>query len=332
MMVDEVEISIKAGRGGDGVATFRREKYVPKGGPDGGDGGDGGDVYFEVDNNTDTLSYYLTNKQFRAEDGERGKKKKMHGKNGKDLILKVPMGTIIYEIKDNIKTKLVDLTTNKQKVLLARGGEGGLGNDHFKSSTNQTPREFTKGEKGQRKRLFLELNLIADVGIIGLPNSGKSTLLGAISKAKPKTANYEFTTLIPNLGLVEHDNYRFVVADIPGIIEGASKGKGLGIKFLKHISRTRLDIMMFDITKDIDLQYKTLKNELSDYNKEMLSKIKFIVLNKIDLLDKDTINLVLKENHKLFRDKNIIMISAKEKTNIDKLLTSITKSLKKLDK
>lgn len=332
MLVDEAEISIKAGRGGDGVVSFRREKYVPKGGPDGGDGGDGGNIYFEVDNNTDTLSHYLTHKQFSAEDGERGKKKKMHGKNGKDLTLKVPMGTILYEIKDNIKTKLVDLTQNKQKVLLARGGEGGLGNDHFKSSTNQTPKEFTKGEKGQRKRLFLELKLIADVGLIGLPNSGKSTLLGTISHAKPKTANYEFTTLIPNLGQVEYDDYKFIVADIPGIIEGASNGKGLGIKFLKHISRTRLDIMIFDITKDIKTQYDTLKSELAKYDRNILDKVKLIVLNKIDLLDKDTINLVLSENHKLFKDKNIITISAKENTNTKELLTHITKSLKKLDK
>lgn len=331
MFIDEVEISLKAGKGGNGVATFRHEKFVPKGGPDGGDGGNGGNIYFETDFNTDTLSFFNLKKIFKAEDGENGKNKKMYGKYGKNLFLKIPPGTTIYEVKEGKTNKIIDLIKNKEKLLICKGGKGGLGNIHFKSSTNQTPKEFTKGELGERKRIKLELSMIADVGIIGLPNSGKSSLISVVSSAKPKIANYPFTTIIPNLGVVNHKGNKFIVADIPGLIENASCGKGLGHRFLKHIKRNKMLIYLLDISaKDFIKDYQIITNELKNYDKELIKKPKLIVFNKIDLIS-DKFNIVRKKINKFFIDENVQYISVAQKKNINKLLDLIINNIK-LDK
>ncbi|MCS7179927.1 MAG: GTPase ObgE, partial [bacterium] len=249
--VDEAEIYIRSGKGGDGCIAFRREKFVPKGGPWGGDGGKGGDIIFKAVKNKKTLLDFHFQKHFYAENGKPGSSNNKKGKDGDDLIIEVPCGTIIKEIKDGEEKILADLVKEGDYIIAAKGGKGGLGNTHFKSSTNQTPRIATKGERGEEKIIKLELKLIADVGIIGYPNSGKSTLLSKISKARPKIADYPFTTLEPNLGLVDLGDFRsFVVADIPGLIEGASKGKGLGIKFLKHIERTKILLHLLDLSEN----------------------------------------------------------------------------------
>lgn len=328
MFIDEVEISVKAGRGGDGVATFRREKFIPKGGPDGGDGGNGGSVYLKVSPNTDTLSNYQSQKQFQAENGVSGKNKKMYGRNGEDLVLKVPAGTLVYEIVDNKKKKIIDLVGIDQKIEICRGGKGGLGNVHFKSSTNQTPREFTPGTKGERKRIYLELQLVADIGLVGLPNSGKSTILSVISKAKPKIGNYPFTTLIPNLGVVEYTNRKIIVADIPGIIEKASEGKGLGIEFLKHITRTKINALVIDGTTDVEKNIDIVAQELKKYSESLFSRLKIIIINKIDLISPEKIKTI---KAKLTKDYNckIVFISALNKTNISKLIDVFAKNTQK---
>lgn len=328
MLIDEVEISVKAGHGGDGVATLRREKFVPKGGPDGGDGGDGGSIYFKVNPNTDTLSYFNTRKQFSAPNGKNGRNKKMYGRGGEDLILDIPPGTLVYEIKNDKKIKIADMLAKDSIIKICSGGKGGLGNVHFKSSTNQTPREFTYGEKGERKRLILELQLIADVGLVGLPNSGKSTFLSKISSANPKIANYPFTTVIPNLGLARHQNKNFIVADIPGIIEKASDGKGLGLQFLKHINRTRINVLVLDATNDINKDYKVLSCELTKYDQKLFDKVKIIIINKIDLIETSKFKRFENKIRKKFLGKEIIFISALKNINIDKTLDSIVKYIR----
>lgn len=330
MLVDEVEIRLKSGRGGDGITSFRREKYIPKGGPDGGDGGDGGNIIFKIDPNTDTLSYFNTHKQFAAENGQHGMSKKKHGRNGRNLTLKIPPGTIIYEIKNNKIKKLADLVNTNKEFLICRGGQGGLGNTHFKSATHQTPHEFTKGEKGQRERIKLELQMIADVGLIGLPNSGKSTLISAISSARPKVADYPFTTLIPNLGLVEYNKFKFIVADIPGIIKGASRGKGLGIEFLKHIKRTKLNIIILDSTGNLKNDFRTILSEIDKYDKKLSKKVKIIVFNKIDLINPQTIKSIKSKFKRILNKHEIVFISALKRINIDKFLKIICENLKKL--
>ena len=338
MFTDEVIIKIKAGKGGDGLVSFWREKFVPKGGPDGGDGGDGGDIIFKVDERVNTLSFFNTRKQFKAEDGEKGKKARCRGKNGRDLILRVPPGTIVYQIlnskietlnkskiQDSKFKKVADLTKDGQKMVIARGGRGGWGNVHFATATHQTPKEAKPGQPGEEKILKLELQLIADVGIIGLPNSGKSTLLSRISAARPKIAEYPFTTLEPNLGVVRlGEDFSFVVADIPGLIKGASKGKGLGDKFLRHIKRTRLLVHLIDITSsDLVRDYKTIRSELKLFDPTLISKKEIIVLNKIDLLGekKPFIPFVLKKLKPL-------MISAVSGKGIKTLLYEIKRILK----
>jgi len=287
--VDEATIDVRAGSGGHGCLSFRREKYVEFGGPDGGDGGAGGHVYVEADTNLNTLVDYRYERSFKARNGEPGKGRQMTGKSAEDVVLKVPVGTTVVDV--DTEEVLADLTAADQKVMVARGGRGGLGNVHFKSSVNQAPRKTTNGTPGENRRLRLELKVLADVGLLGMPNAGKSTLIRAISAAKPKVADYPFTTLIPNLGVVKADRYRsFVVADIPGLIEGAAEGAGLGIRFLKHLARTRLLLQVVDLAPldgnpadHIDI----IADELDRFSPALAEQERWLVFNKIDLLPDD---------------------------------------------
>ncbi len=284
--VDYAEIFIKAGNGGKGCISFRREKYVPKGGPDGGDGGNGGSVIVLSDPHMTTLLDFRYRKHYKAENGEQGMGALKHGRNGKDVLIKVPAGTIIRDLDSG--TILADITYKDQTVVVASGGKGGRGNSHFKSATRQTPRKAQPGREGEARKLSLELKLLADVGIVGQPNVGKSTLLSRLSSARPKIADYPFTTLVPNLGMVrsgEHES--FIMADIPGLIEGASEGKGLGIQFLRHIQRTKLLLYLLDSTsEDIKGDYQTLKKEIKLFDPFLAKRPEVVVVNKIDLIPK----------------------------------------------
>lgn len=288
MFFDRVKIFVKAGDGGDGVVSFRREKFVPLGGPDGGDGGRGGSVYVVADSNLNTLLSFRYKKHFKAERGANGAGRNKHGKKGEDLFIKVPPGTIVYateETESELGIEVLgDLVEPGQKTMVSRSGRGGLGNSHFATSTNQAPRIAQKGEPGEEKWLLLELKLIADVGVIGYPNVGKSTLLAKTSAAKPKIANYPFTTLIPNLGVVEVDERTFVIADIPGLIEGAHKGVGLGIEFLRHVERTKVLVHLVDGESEDPLgDLKKVNEELSLYDPNLEMKPQIVAVNKIDL-------------------------------------------------
>lgn len=286
MFVDEARIWVKAGDGGNGCVSFRREKFVPKGGPDGGDGGRGGHVYFETVNDLDTLLDFAGKHHWRAENGRPGQGSNKHGADGQDLVIRVPSGTLIYDTDWNLLLK--DLSEAGMRVQVCKGGKGGKGNKAFASATHQTPREFESGKPGQERNLRLELKLIADVGLVGLPNAGKSTLISRCSAAKPKIASYPFTTLEPVLGIVGLSDFRrFVMADIPGLIEGASEGAGLGHDFLKHIERTTiivhiLDIMPMDGSDPVD-NYHTIRAELERHSHVLADKPEVIVANKIDL-------------------------------------------------
>ena len=285
MFIDNVELIVHSGKGGAGAVSFRREKFVPKGGPDGGDGGDGGDVYFVVDKNTHTLAHFKGKRVLKAKNGRPGEGRKKHGKKGEDLILIVPPGTQVFDAKTN--ELLLDLVEDGQKVLFLKGGKGGKGNWHFKSASNQRPTYAQPGLPGKERHIRLELKLIADVGLVGFPNVGKSTLIATISNAKPEIANYEFTTLTPKLGVVRVNEFEsFVMADIPGIIAGASEGKGLGLKFLQHIERTKSLLFMIDIAsfRDPVMQYKTLKKELANFSEKLASRDFAIALSKVDAL------------------------------------------------
>lgn len=283
MLVDEALITVKAGDGGDGIASFRHEKYVPKGGPDGGDGGDGGDIYFVVQGDVHTLFDYARAKQFAAERGANGMKAKKTGKDGEDLELKVPPGTMVFDAATGIL--IADLRQLGERLLIVKGGRGGRGNAHFATATRQAPRYAERGTPGEEKKLKLELKLIAEVGIIGLPNAGKSTLLSVISAARPKIADYPFTTLEPNLGVVNVDGRQFVAADIPGLIEGAAEGKGLGHKFLKHVERCKLLWHLIDVTgTDPVNDYGTVRSELEKFSLELAKKDEIVVLTKIDAM------------------------------------------------
>lgn len=314
MLTDEAIIKVKAGNGGDGAVSFRREKYISRGGPDGGDGGDGGDIIFKCSEDVNTLSQYTRIKTYKAEDGQNGLNKKKTGKDGKDLILQVPPGTVVYDAIS--KSKIADFTKKNQQKTIAYGGKGGLGNTHFKSATHQTPREFKPGEKGEERQVLLELKLIADIGIIGLPNAGKSTLLSTISNAMPKTAPYPFTTIEPVLGTVKYKDKSFVAVDIPGLIEGAAQGKGLGHKFLRHISRVKILIHLVDAcSQNPDKDYHIVRKELDLYSPTLKDKKEFIVINKIDKCSK------------INNFKYDVAISALSNKNINKLLNLITKEL-----
>jgi len=283
MFVDEALIWVKAGDGGRGCVSFRREKYVPRGGPDGGDGGKGGDVILEADPNLKTLLDYRYKREYKAQNGEPGKGKNQHGKDGKPLILKVPVGTIVKDAQ--IDKVIADLSKPFERLVVARGGKGGRGNGRFATPTRQAPNFAEPGEPGEERWLKLELKLLADVGLVGFPNTGKSTLLRKISRARPEVAPYPFTTLRPYLGVVRFEGKEFIVADIPGLIEGAHKGIGLGNQFLKHIERTRLLVHLIDISNGEDALelYKKIRNELGLYKEELLKKNELVVLNKIDL-------------------------------------------------
>jgi len=291
MFVDSASFSVKSGKGGAGCVSFRKEKFVVKGGPDGGDGGKGGDVYFEVDNNTDTLSNYKGCHNVKADNGQPGLGRNCSGKSAKPIVLKVPPGTLV--IDEETDEVLFDLTQDKQKILFLEGGKGGLGNTHFKNSRNQTPTYAQPGLMGEKRAVRLELKLIADVGLVGYPNVGKSTLIATISNAKPQVANYEFTTLTPKLGVVEVGDYSsFVVADIPGIIDGAAQGKGLGIEFLKHIERTKTLLYMIDMSNYREMidQYRVLQEEVAKFSTQLASRKFAIALTKIDAIPAEELN------------------------------------------
>jgi len=283
MFIDAAKIYVKAGDGGDGCIAFRREKYVPKGGPSGGDGGKGGDIVVEADEHIQTLLDFRYKREYKAERGQYGQGSNMTGKSGQELVIKLPVGTVVKDIETD--EVLADLIHHQQKEIVAYGGKGGRGNARFKTSTNQTPRVCEEGEKGEEKNLSLELKLLADVGLVGLPNAGKSTLLSRISAARPKIADYPFTTLIPNLGIVKvRESQSFVAADIPGLIEGAHQGKGLGIQFLRHIERTKILLILLDATSEnLEDDYNTLINELFSYKQGLELKPRIVAYTKSDL-------------------------------------------------
>ena len=321
--LDQAKIYIKAGNGGSGSASFRREKFIEFGGPDGGDGGDGGSIILESERNLNTLIDYRFRQHFKAEAGKSGSKKNKTGGNGKDLILKVPVGTQIYEEDNN--TLIYDFTKNNEKFLVANGGKGGLGNTRFKSSTNRAPRKKTSGRKGEEFWVWLQLKVIADVGIIGLPNAGKSSFLSKCTRAKPKIANYPFTTINPNLGVLNIHHKEIVLADIPGLIEGSHKGIGLGDKFLRHIERCKTLIHLIDISeKDILGNYEKIRNELSKYDKKILKKKEIVIFNKLDLVNMNSISDKLKDFKNKFK-KNYEIISLISNKNFEKIKKIIYK-------
>ena len=319
--LDQAKIYIKAGNGGSGSASFRREKFVEYGGPDGGDGGDGGSIIFQSDRNLNTLIDFRYAQHFKAQHGRHGSKRNKTGANGEDLILKVPLGTQLFEEDNN--TLIYDFTKNKEKYLVASGGKGGLGNVRFKSSTNRAPRKKTNGKLGEEFWIWLQLKVIADIGIIGKPNAGKSSLLAALTRAKPKIANYPFTTINPNLGVSYYGGREITLADIPGLVEGAHKGVGLGDKFLRHIERCKILLHLIDLSEDDLLNsYKKIKSELSNYDKELIKKKEIIFFNKSDLLDENEINEKLKKfKKKIKNDYEIVSVySHKDIQKIKKLL------------
>tara|TARA_B100000767_G_scaffold259040_1_gene268388 strand:+ start:789 stop:1775 length:987 start_codon:yes stop_codon:yes gene_type:complete len=319
--LDQAKIYIKAGNGGSGSASFRREKFVEYGGPDGGDGGDGGSIIFESEVNLNTLIDFRYAQHFKAENGYIGTKRKRTGASGKDLIIKVPVGTQIYEEDNN--TLIYDFTKNKERYLLAAGGGHGLGNVRFKSSTNRTPTKKTNGKVGEEFWVWLQLKVIADVGIIGMPNAGKSSLLAAITRARPKIANYPFTTINPNLGVSYYDNKEVTLADIPGLIEGAHEGTGLGDKFLRHIERCKILLHLIDLSEDnLAACYLKVRNELSKYDKILTKKKEIIVFNKSDLVLKKEIDKKLKIFKKKIKKKHeiISVIADKNLINLRKIL------------
>ena len=321
--LDQAKIYIKAGNGGSGSASFRREKFIEFGGPDGGDGGYGGSVIISAERNLNTLIDYRYKQHFKAESGKSGSKKNKTGRSGKNLILKVPVGTQIYEEDNN--TLIYDFTKNNEKFLVASGGEGGLGNTRFKSSVNRTPRKKTDGKKGEEFWIWLQLKVIADVGIIGLPNAGKSSFLSKCTRARPKIANYPFTTLNPNLGVLNINHKEIILADIPGLIEGSHKGIGLGDKFLRHIERCKTLIHLIDISEeDIIGNYLKIRNELSKYDKKILKKKEIIIFNKLDLLEVEVLNEKLKKFKKRLK-KNFEIISLASNENFEKMKKMVYK-------
>jgi GTP-binding protein len=334
MFTDYAKITIKSGNGGNGAATFRREKYVAAGGPDGGDGGKGGSIYFVVDKDLNTLLDFRYKKIFKAENGQNGSGNNCYGKKGEDLYIGVPLGTIIKDSKTG--KVLADLSSESQKELVLPGGRGGKGNVHFATSTRQAPRFSQDGEKGEEKEIILELKLLADVGLIGFPNVGKSTFLSRVTSAKPKIADYHFTTIIPNLGVVKSIyGDSFVIADIPGIIEGASEGVGLGIQFLRHIERTRLLLHVIDVSgtegRTPVQDFEIINKELKEYSEKLSTRKQIIVANKLDVMQDENL---LKELEEFAKNKNIELfkISAVTGDGIDDLMNRVTEVLKELPK
>jgi GTP-binding protein len=325
--LDQVKIYIKAGNGGSGSPSFRREKFIEFGGPDGGDGGKGGSIIIKSERNLNTLIDYRYQQHFKSKSGEDGKGKNQTGKGGKDLLLKVPVGTQVFE-EDN-KTLIYDFEKENEIYVAAIGGKGGLGNTRFKSSTNRAPKKFTKGTKGEEFWIWLQLKTIADIGIIGLPNAGKSSLLASITSATPKIANYKFTTLNPNLGVAVYDDKEITLADIPGLIEGAHSGVGLGIKFLKHIERCNTLLHMIDITEEnLEISYNQVRNELKKYNKNLLKKNELIVLNKIDLLEEKDVKKIKSIFSKNYKSE-VVILSTLDKNSISKIKSKLLKYVSK---
>ncbi len=319
--LDQVKIYVKAGNGGSGSPSFRREKFVEFGGPDGGDGGKGGSVILISERNLNTLIDYRYQQHFKAERGKDGSGKNKTGKGGEDLYLKVPLGTQVFE-EDN-KTLIYDFKSQKEEFLVASGGKGGFGNTRFKSSTNRAPKKFTKGGQGEEFWIWLQLKTIADIGIIGLPNAGKSSLLASMTSANPKIANYKFTTINPNLGVASYDDKEVTLADIPGLIEGAHTGTGLGIKFLKHIERCKTLLHLIDITEDdLFISYNQVRKELSKYSKDLVKKKEIVVLNKTDLIgEEEKKEKIKKLKNKL--KKNIFFMSTMDKKSVSDIKSKL---------
>ncbi len=327
MFVDKVQVKVKAGDGGDGALSFRREKFVDRGGPDGGDGGDGGDVIFIASNNQDTLANFRYQKELKAEPGKPGFKRRKHGKRGQDLEVAVPVGTVVYGEDGMV---LADLVSNNQREVIAKGGKGGFGNAHFVSSTRQAPRLADKGERGDELTLTLELKMIADVGLVGLPNAGKSTFLSVVSNAQPDIADYPFTTLSPNLGVVDiGQSSSLLLADIPGLIEGASQGKGLGDEFLRHVERTAVLLHLIDVYHDdVVAAYDTILKELKAYNVDLSRKPQIVAFTKVEGLDDDIVESqasLLRQ--KLPKNTTLFTISSKSGANVNDLLFAIHKKV-----
>ncbi len=327
MFVDYAEIEVIAGKGGDGAVSFHREKYVPKGGPDGGDGGDGGDIYVKASNNLSTLLDFRYKKIYRAPDGQKGGKNNKSGVSGESIFIKLPVGTVIADTESG--RVLADLTENEMEILIAKGGKGGKGNARFKSPTHQTPRRAESGRPGEKKKISLELKSIADVGLVGFPNVGKSTLLSRLSAARPKIADYPFTTKVPNLGIVPLKGYRsFVMADIPGLIEGAHKGRGMGTQFLRHIQRTKILVYLLDVTSSEPVaDLAVLKQEMESFDKSLINKPSITAFNKIDLVSERPIRV---EGFNGGSDA-ICYISAVTGENVELLLESLSRILFKDD-
>ena len=331
--IDEVHVDVSAGDGGDGCLSFRRTKNLPKGGPDGGDGGSGGDVVFRTNAGLNTLARFRYEKYFGAEAGKRGLSNNKSGADGKDLVIEIPVGTIIYD--ESFKEKVADLSKDNQEFVVAKGGKGGSGNLRFKSSTNRSPRKIIQGKEGGSLSLRLELRLLADVGLLGRPNSGKSSLVKAVSSANPKIADYEFTTLKPSLGVVDYSTDKsFVISDIPGLITGASKGIGLGFQFLKHLSRTRLVLLLIDVdskeSKEIEEESQDLLRELNEYDNNLAEKVKWLVLNKMDLISKEK-QMKLKEYFDEQKDLEVCLISAKNRQGTENLMKEVGYKLEKIN-
>ena len=315
--LDQAKIFIRAGNGGSGSASFRREKFVEFGGPDGGDGGDGGSIIIESDRNLNTLIDFRYSQHFKAQHGQSGSKKNKTGARGKDLVLKVPVGTQVFEEDNN--TLIYDFLKSKERFLLAAGGKGGLGNVRFKSSTNRAPKKKTNGKIGEEFWIWLQLKVIADIGIIGLPNAGKSSLLGALTRARPKVANYPFTTINPNLGVCYIKDKEIILADIPGLVEGAHKGVGLGDKFLRHVERCKILLHMIDVTeKDLVESYKKIRSELLAYDKNLYKKKEIIVFNKSDIIQKNQLEKKLKKFKTKVKNR-YNLISTYNKTDLEGL-------------
>ena len=319
--LDQVKIFVKAGNGGSGSPSFRREKFVEFGGPDGGDGGKGGSVILTGERNLNTLIDYRYQQHFKGQRGKDGSSKNKTGKGGENLYLKVPIGTQVYE-EDN-KTLIYDFKKEKEEFLVASGGKGGFGNTRFKSSTNRAPKKFTKGGNGEEFWIWLQLKTIADIGIIGLPNAGKSSLLASMTSANPKIANYKFTTINPNLGVARYDDKEVTLADIPGLIEGAHTGTGLGIKFLKHIERCKTLLHLIDITEDdLLISYDQVRKELAKYSKDLAKKKEIVILNKTDLInEKDVEKKIKKLKNKL--KKNILLMSTMDKNSVSDIKSKL---------
>ena len=319
--LDQVKIYIKAGNGGDGSPSFRREKFIEYGGPDGGDGGKGGSVILKSEQNLNTLIDYRYQQHHKAKRGENGSGQNRTGKNGDNLVLKVPLGTQVFE-EDN-KTLIFDFVKIGEEFVAAIGGKGGLGNTRFKSSTNRAPKKYTKGTAGEEFIIWLQLKTIADIGIIGLPNAGKSSLLSAITNANPKIANYQFTTLNPNLGVASYDNKEITIADIPGLVEGAHRGTGLGIQFLKHIERCKSLLHMIDITnKDIKKSYNQIKKELKSYSPKLSKKKELVILNKTDLIDENLVKVITEKFSKTTKSE-VITLSTIDKKSVSNIKSKL---------